>query len=352
MNIRSKRLRIVVSLVVGLALLVVWLRVIDLQRALEIIQNIRPEYGVLWAIAFILSHFVRSQRWKLVFSPVGTMKRTEAFNLYMGGVALNFLFPIRAGEIAKSVLLRQLRGTPISKSMATIVVDRTLDLSPVLFVLVAIPLFHFVLSPGLLAIVLSVVVLLLGVTGATAAAIFFRTRSTQGFERVWTVVPGFLREKLSGVASSFADALSASTTSPSLLVKALVLTFLAAVFNALCYFFIYRAIGYPLPFFTALLGFILFEMSFVLPTPPGQIGSTEVLLLLIFSATLGVPADIVSASVLIAHPLTAVMVVAIGSICLNALGFNLANALGADNARTGAGGAKVQLDHSKEVSDV
>jgi hypothetical protein len=68
-------------------------------------------------------------------------------------------------------------------------------------------------------------------------------------------------------------------------------------------------------------------MAFVLPTPPGQIGSNELIGLLIFSGMFGVNRAGVGAMFLFSHPWTAILMAASGLICLGAMGLTLRSTL-------------------------
>ena len=45
----------------------------------------------------------------------------------------------------------------------------------------------------------------------------------------------------------------------------------------------FRAVGVTVPVLVVLYGYTLFNLSFILPSPPGQVGSNELIGLLIFS---------------------------------------------------------------------
>lgn len=330
MSIHNKRLRTIVTVVLGIMMLGIWLYFIDVRSMFETLGRARLEFVAAGASCLLLSYFIRSQRWRLLFRPVGEMKGSEAFNLYMGGVAVNFILPIRAGEVAKSLLLRQTRGTAISKSMATIVVDRSLDLSTAFVVLLAIPFLPFTLGPALLAVLLSVVVLLIGLAGGTIAILALRRREANWATRLWMRIPELARRPLGGFINSFVDSLSASATTPRLIAGATALTFVAALVQAGANFFVYRGLGYPMPFYTALVGITIFELTFLFPTPPGQVGSLEVMMALIFSTTLGIPLTTVSAAAVVGHTITTLVVLGVGGVCLNALGVSLSNAMSID----------------------
>src|SRR5713226_8016902 len=48
--------------------------------------------------------------------------------LFLVGIFLNFLLPIRGGEVAKSLMLKRIANIPVSKSLPTVAMDKALDL--------------------------------------------------------------------------------------------------------------------------------------------------------------------------------------------------------------------------------
>jgi uncharacterized membrane protein YbhN (UPF0104 family) len=80
-------------------------------------------------------------------------------------------------------------------------------------------------------------------------------------------------------------------------------------------------------FLQVLFGYTLYNLAYVLPTPPGQIGSNELIGLLVFSGVLSVNRSAVAAMFLFSHPWTALLMVTSGIICLSAMGLTLRLAL-------------------------
>src|SRR5437879_13743896 len=62
-----------------------------------------------------------------------------AIQLFLVGSFLNFLLPVRGGEVAKSLMLKRIAGIPVSKSLPTVAMDKALDLMPALFIMAIVP---------------------------------------------------------------------------------------------------------------------------------------------------------------------------------------------------------------------
>ncbi len=81
----------------------------------------------------------------------------------------------------------------------------------------------------------------------------------------------------------------------------------------------------PVP--VVLYGYTFFNLAFILPTPPGQVGSNELIGLLIFSGSFGVSRSAVGAMFLFSHPWTGLLMSFTGLACLSALGLTMRSTL-------------------------
>jgi len=85
--------------------------------------------------ALLLSHYIRSIRWKMMLDELGSKPRlTNVFLSVLVGYFLNLVFP-RLGEVAKCSLLGKYEKMPVDKLIGTIVAERILDLICLVFVI-------------------------------------------------------------------------------------------------------------------------------------------------------------------------------------------------------------------------
>jgi len=87
----------------------------------------------------------------------------------------------------------------------------------------------------------------------------------------------------------------------------------------------FRAFAQVIPFPIILFGYTLIYLSYILPTPPAQIGSNELIMVLVFSVGLGLNKDMVSAVMAFAHLLTGLLIVIVGLISFSYIGVNIAD---------------------------
>src|SRR6266404_9751147 len=95
---------------------------------------------------------------------------------------------------------------------------------------------------------------------------------------------------------------------------------------------------------TAIFGYTIYNLFFILPTPPGQVGSNEAVGLLVFAGLLHLPANQVTAMFFFSHPWAALLMCATGLACLSALGLTLTGVI---KVRTGEDDAVPAIPVSK-----
>ncbi|MDY7038031.1 MAG: lysylphosphatidylglycerol synthase transmembrane domain-containing protein, partial [Thermodesulfobacteriota bacterium] len=163
----NRRLTVFFSIAVGLLFVGIWLYIIDFSEMLTAFKSVRVSFFFPLGIFFILMYFLRSLRWKIIVSPIQKITIFESFNLCMTNYFVNFLIPVHAGELAKSLLLRKMKGTPVAKSLPTVYIDKVAELLPLFLLLMATPLLegeliHLIyLASGILLLILLLLVFVL-----------------------------------------------------------------------------------------------------------------------------------------------------------------------------------------------
>lgn len=329
---RAPSFKIALGSLIGLALLFLVSRFIDLQQTLLILQaHLATPQGIglalLAGIAYLTGHSIRGVRWKLFLNPVGKISTLKAIELYQVAIFLNFLLPIRAGEAAKSLALKRIANIPISKSLPTVAMDKALDLVPALVIMALVPVLgiHMDLQLWLVLGLVSAVLLCLIIFIALAA--WKRAFAVGLLQKSLGFLPAALSHKIEGFATGFVDALLAGASRPLIFLPALLLTCLAVLCDGLFASLAFWTIGFPISFGTALFGYTVYNLFYILPTPPGQVGSNEAVGLLVFAGLLRLPGNNVTAMYVFSHPWAALLMTAAGLGCLTALGLTISSAM-------------------------
>jgi uncharacterized membrane protein YbhN (UPF0104 family) len=100
----------------------------DIKKVKELVFKADLFYVFPSIGALLLSHYIRSIRWKMMLDELGSKPGlTNVFLSVLVGYFLNLVFP-RLGEVAKCSLLGKYEKMPVDKLIGTIVAERILDL--------------------------------------------------------------------------------------------------------------------------------------------------------------------------------------------------------------------------------
>ncbi|GMU39559.1 MAG: hypothetical protein AMXMBFR23_04250 [Chloroflexota bacterium] len=119
--------RTLIGLAVSVAFLVLLLAQVDRQETLDALRGMDARWFAPALALLAASVVVRSERWAVILRPVVPLTTREAATLVTIGLAANNVFPARAGEVVRAVLIRRRHGGSSATAIGTIVVERILD---------------------------------------------------------------------------------------------------------------------------------------------------------------------------------------------------------------------------------
>ncbi len=316
----------------GIGLLLLITKFVDIPTTMGILrQNLATPRGLAFALlsglAFLCAFSIRGIRWKLFLNPVGRISTFKAIQLFLVGIFLNFLLPIRGGEVAKSLMLKRIARIPISQSLPTVAMDKALDLMPALLIMAIVPLLGVQMDIKLWLVLGMVGGLLIGLIFFVILAAWKRERAIALLHSITALLPKTIGAKIEGFATGFVDALLAGASQPRIFIPAVLLTIVAVTFDGLFAMLAFWTIGYQMPFGTAIFGYTVYNMFYILPTPPGQVGSNEAIGLLVFSGLLHLNPRVVTAMFFFSHPWAALLMAVAGMTSLSTLGLTLSGAI-------------------------
>lgn len=308
----SRNARIALVCVLGAVLLVVALRGVDGDRVRALVAGVKPGWVALALCVYLSAYAVRSLRWRLILNPVARVRVSESFFMLMAGYFLNYLIPVRAGEVAKALFLKRLRGVPVAVGLPTIFVDKLFELLSIVLVLVLVP----VLSVSLRGTVASLVFSVLAVFALALALLGFAVANPKGTARglaaATSWLPDRVHTRLSGWLGMLVEGLGVARANARVLGALVGLTAAAVLLDATYFSLMFRAFSIDIVFAKVLFGYTLLSVSYILPTPPAQIGHNEFLMVVIFSEGFGLGRDEVTALMLLAHTLTGILITGVG----------------------------------------
>jgi uncharacterized protein (TIRG00374 family) len=326
-RLRTAALRAAAGLALGAVLVLVFLRLVNMGSVYERLQHLSIGFALLCGAAFLSAYVVRALRWRCLLRPCRVTVR-RAVAIYYVAIFLNWLLPIRGGELAMSLLLRHTNGIPVSRSLPAVSMDKAMDLLPVVVLLAVLPFTPLRLSGPLWILLLSTLVLIVIAAGVLVLAAWRPERTQALLIRPATaLLPARVRDGVGGFIATFVTTLLALMRRPRLLLIAAGLTVVALFLDALFCLLAFRAVGVTVPIWVVLYGYTFFNLSFILPSPPGQVGSNELIGLLIFSGSFGISRTAVGAMFLFSHPWTGLLMTCTAIACLSSMSLSLRGTL-------------------------
>jgi uncharacterized protein (TIRG00374 family) len=326
-NGRRLLIRIATGAAIGAVFVLVFLQLVNIRSVLHRVQHLNVGFAVLCGVVFLSAYVVRALRWRVFLAP-DDVPAARVIRIYFIAIFLNWLLPVQGGEIAKAGILRRTDGIPVSRSLATVTMDKALDLFPAAVLLVVVPvaglhlsraLWLFLLFP-LFALGLGVLVLMLAGRG--------RDGTTPLASRIMhAVLPGHLADRIEPFMMHFVDTLLTLFRTPRLLMIGAGYTAVAVTLDALFCYLAFLAVGTSLSLAVVLYGYTLYNLAYIFPTPPGHLGSNELIGLLIFSGVFGVSRSGVGAMFVFSHPFTGLLMTAAALICVRAIGLDFRSTL-------------------------
>ncbi len=308
---KSIFLKIAINTGIGIFLILVWLRFVNFNEILVTLSRV-DKFVLLPIILFMLvSPVIRAFRLKVFLKPIQKISFKDL--IFLNGVAmmLNFLIPIRGGEIAKGVYLHSNYKLPFGKSLVWIFLDRFIDFLTVL--ILATGLFFLIptsLSINFIIIITIITIIFIILVYLMVYKVVFAKKLLEFLSHLLIVRPIIIY--FYRISNYFLDSFKILKRSPKDLLTLFALTVLAYAADGAIWFFTFLAIGSFQDFFKMYLAQILSALTYLVPAAPGYVGSAEASGLLIFSGVLGINPNLASAMIVLFHMVTIIFVIVFG----------------------------------------
>lgn len=314
--------KILINTVLGIVLIFIWYRFVDLEQILKTISGTNLLYlGPIFAF-MLLSPLIRAIRLKIFLSEIKKIKFLDLF--FLNGVAmmLNFFIPIRAGEIAKGIFLNTKYNLDLKKGIVWIFLDRFVDFLAVL--LLAGLLLGTVQTKLPTSFQITVTAVFFIALLLTYLAVF----QLSLMRKLVNFLRGLLIEKnikiyFDKFTSFILDSFSILDRHPKDLGLMVVLTILGYAADAAIWYFTFISLGVPQEYLKMYLGQLLSALTYLVPAAPGYVGSAEASGLLILSGIFGMDSNLSSAMIVLFHILSAIFVLIFGLISVFSLKIDL-----------------------------
>lgn len=225
-------------------------------------EILKPGYLALAVVCSVTVYFSNAWRWSILLQPLARMNFWRALQATYIGLFFNEVLPLRPGEIIRCYLLSRWAGLPISNTLASAALERTLDglwmLAGFFAVAMAFRLPKSMVSGALIfAAVIAVIV------------------------SVWVVLVLRGRKRRNPFAwkreqrkTGFVDAL-VMMGRPRVIAAAGAVSCLSMVFLISAMWMLMKGSGFDLPVMAAATVFLIIRVGTAIPNAPGNLGSYQ-----------------------------------------------------------------------------
>ena len=309
------------GIAISLAALIWVLHTVDLGQVGRALQAASLVWLAPVAVLLPAGFMLRAARWGTLFGRAGKPRWRNLFLATTIGYLGNNILPARAGEFIRAYVLGQRERMAKSAVLATVIVERVVDLLVVLFLLavtlLVYPLPDWLERAGAVAGVVSV-----------AALAFVVCLGLWGYRLVgWILrwlrfLPGSWLSKLEAVGSGFLAGVSGSGSWQQM-VSFLAYTGVIWFLEVLIVWLVAQALSLPISMGGCLCVMLAVGLGTMIPSSPGYVGTYE-----FFAAgalaVLGITGGEALAFVFVLHGITFAGSSILGAVCLALTGGGLA----------------------------
>ncbi len=268
---------------IAISILFIWLSLRGLK--LDEFWGTVQQANYFWLIpgigVYFIGVWVRAWRWHYLLKPIKEIPTKTMFPITTIGYMGNNIYPARAGEVLRAVILKRKEGVPVSASLATIIVERIFDGVVMLaFVFVNLSeLAKLTGASGFVGNIQQVAIYGTGVfLGALAvfllAAMFPQRTAKVGVWMVERLTPKRMHTKIIGIMSKFLDGL-ASLRSPFNVLMVFFTSVIIWLLETGKYWFVMHAFNFSVSFFALMLMNGIVNLATTIPSAPGYIGTFD-----------------------------------------------------------------------------
>jgi len=255
---------------------------------------------------YFIGVWVRSWRWHYLLRPIKPVSTRKMFPIVAIGYMGNNIYPARAGEVLRAVVLKRKEEIPISASLATVIVERIFDGVVMLgFVFLNLP--ELATLTGTSGFIGNIQTLALWGAGAFLGALLifilaamFPVPAEKMIARLTGMfLPEKIRERVRDIIGKFLSGLE-SLRSPREALMVLLTSIVIWLLETGKYWFVMQAFDFQVSFFALMLMNGIVNLATTIPSAPGYIGTFDAPGIAVLSA-FGVDQGIAAGYTLLLH---------------------------------------------------
>ena len=322
-----KRWHLWVGLLISVLFLFIALRglqLIDVWGGIESADFIWLFPGI---IIYFIAVWMRAFRWHLFLRPIKTISVNEIFPIVTIGYMGNNIYPARAGELLRAIVLKHQHKVPISASLATIVIERIID-GVIMLGFIILNLSEITTLPGAVEFAKTIHMVILWSSAIFIGALFifllaaiFPDRTQKFlFLMIGKAIPKNWQGKVQSTSQRFIKGLR-SLSSP---IDVVIIFFVSIVIWLLetgFYWFIMLAFPFRVSFPTLMLMNGVLNLFTAIPSTPGYIGTFDAPGIAMLTA-FGLNPEISASYTLLLHAALWLPITIIGGLFISKVGLD------------------------------
>ncbi|MGM0568388.1 MAG: lysylphosphatidylglycerol synthase transmembrane domain-containing protein [Elusimicrobiota bacterium] len=277
MKHRKKQLTLASGIILSAFFLYLALRGVDFQSAAEALAKTNFLF-IIPAVLIIFADFsMRALRWSLLLEPIKKCRFSNVISTLFIGFFANTALPLRAGEVIRSIIIGEKEKISKSAAMATIVVERTMDLFAV-FVLFSLSLLLF--PPNELPFIINRLwkiggIFLISTVLILYGLMYYRDFTLNVLQKTLKKLPPKISKKGIELLNSFILGLDILKKTGHLLL-CLVFSLIIWSLNSLAFFFVARGMGISnINLYNSAFVMGVVSTGISIPAAPGFIGTYQ-----------------------------------------------------------------------------
>ena len=315
---RMKRWQFWVGLIISVFFLYIALNGLHLGDVWSALTKARYIWLIPGILVYFLAVWVRAWRWHYLLRPLKKIPTRTMFPIVTIGYMGNNIYPARAGEILRAIVLKRKEGVSISSSLATIIVERVFD-GVVMLAFIFLNLSELAKLTSTSGIIgniqqiaiwgsvafISVLVLFL------LAAMFPKISEKISIKVINKLFPIKLRERSITLVIKFLSGLE-SLRSPLDVLMIFLTSVLIWLLETGKYWLVMHAFPFEVSFFALMLMNGIVNLATTLPSAPGYVGTFDAPGIALLKAY-NIPGEIAAGYTLVLHVALWLPITALGA---------------------------------------
>ena len=278
MGFLRKNWKILLGILISIFFIWFALRGLELDKVGFYLRTADYRWIIPGVAVYFLAVIARTWRWHYLLRPIKPVPLGRLFPIVCIGYFGNNVYPARAGEVIRAIVLRRTEAITVSASLATIIVERVFDgLVMLLFVFFALPFVGAEHIPQ----VYRITVIVASIAFFAALLVFLwmafdQARATRVYRYFSSrLLPERFRAPADNFFDRFMDGLKFLRNGRDVLMV-FVTSVVIWLLETVKYWFVMHAFAFTISFIGLMLMNGVVNLTTTIPSAPGYIGTFEV----------------------------------------------------------------------------